>query len=375
MKRVLLFAPMSSIHERFNIVNIKIFEKLQFETHIVANFELSKHDQNYQKKLNHRGIITHQFEFVRSSLIKNIKMIPKIKELLRTENFDIVHCHTETGGILMRFSINANKNSKYLYTPHGMSFYKGSSLKSQIIYYPIEKWICNKMNANLGMNSEEFEVFKKWNKDTAQFIHGIGVDVKQIQNSVVNKDEKRKEFDIPVDAKLILSVGELNENKNHRVILKAMSQIQNSNLYYMICGEGEKKDALLNLAEELNLAKKLIMPGYRYDVKEIYKIADIFAFPSFHEGLSVSMMEAMAVGLPIVCSKIRGNVDLIKDGEGGFLLEPTDVDGFKSAIVIILKDKQLTLSMKNTNMENIRSFSIEQVERETQEIYKGVLDN
>lgn len=376
MKKALLLAPMSSVHERFNIANISALKKLNAEIHIVANFELSEHDRQYQKEMNDEGIFTHQMPFVRGSLLKNLKLIPNIKELLKSQKFDMVHCHTETGGILTRLSMSADRNAKYVFTPHGMSFYKGSSFKSQLIYYPVEKWICSKMSANLAMNSEEFDVLEHWNKSTAKFIHGVGLDLSKIQNVDVNIEEKRKEFNIPSNAKVILSVGELNGNKNHEVVLKAISELSNKdNVYYIICGEGEKREELKSLANELNINEKLILTGYRHDVKEFYKIADVFAFPSFHEGLPVSVMEAMAASLPIVCSKIRGNVDLINDCEGGFLLEPTDVNGFKNAIEKLLKDSELRTSMSNINCERVKKFSIENVENEIEDIYRGELNN
>lgn len=374
MKKALLLAPMSSVHERFNCANISALKKLSCEIHIAANFELSDHDKEYQKVMKEDGINTHQMPFVRSSLFKNLKVIPKIKELLKSEKFDMVHCHTETGGILTRLSMSADKNAKYVFTPHGMSFYKGSSLKSQLIYYPIEKWICSKMSANFAMNSEELEVLRKWNKPTAKFIHSVGIELSKIQDIDINIEEKRNEFNLPFDAKVILSVGELNKNKNHEVILKAISKISNKeNLYYIICGEGEKKECLKDLAGSIGIGERLIMPGYRRDIKEILKIADVFVFPSFHEGLAVSMMEAMAASLPVVCSKIRGNVDLIKDGEGGFLIEPTDIDGFKGAIDKILNDDNLKQAMSVKNLDNIKNFSQERVQGETEEIYRGVM--
>ena len=373
MKKALLLAPMSSVHERFNVANIEALKNLNYEIHLAGNFEISEHDLEYKNSQQENGIIIHQMPIVRGSLIKNLKIIPQIRRLLGSEKFDIVHCHTETGGVLTRISMGAAKKTKYVYTPHGMSFYKGCSLKSRLIYYPIEKWICRAMSANLAMNGEELTVLKKWNENTAKFIHGIGLDLTKVQDNEVNTEAKRKEFDVPIDAKLVLSVGELNDNKNHEVIIKAISKLANQNIYYMICGEGEKEAYLKSLANELGLGDRFILTGYRYDVKEIYKISDIFAFPSFHEGLSVSLMEAMASGLPIVCSKIRGNVDLIKETEGGFLCEPTDVDGFVNSLGKILFCEELQQSIKNCNLKTIKDFSFETVVKETEEIYRNVI--
>ena len=80
-------------------------------------------------------------------------------------------------------------------------------------------------------------------------------------------------------------------------------------------------------SQKSGIDKQVHLLGYRRDIAEICKASDLFAFPSYREGLSVALMEAMASGLPIICSDIRGNRDLIIDGKGGYLVKPYDVLG------------------------------------------------
>ena len=372
--KVLMLAPMSSVHERFNIANIEALSELGCEIHIAANFSSNSHDKEYEKRLRNEGVFVHNIPFVRSSLLKNLATVPVIKGLLKSQNFDLVHCHTETGGILTRLAMIRNGHTKYVYTPHGMSFYKGSSLKSQLVYRPIEKWICAGMDANLAMNMEEFDVLKSWNKNTARFIHGIGVSLESIQKLDVNASAKKLELGIPQNATVIFSVGELNDNKNHKVVLEALSLLENKeNLYYLICGEGENKEMLLQQAQQLGLADRVVLPGYRYDIAEIYHIGDIFVFPSFHEGLSVALMQAMIAGLPIICSEIRGNVDLIDNGINGFLTSPQDSKAIGNALQKLLSDSALRAKMGNLNMQIIQKYSLQEVKKETFEIYHSLL--
>jgi hypothetical protein len=91
--------------------------------------------------------------------------------------------------------------------------------------------------------------------------------------------------------------------------------------------------------------------GYRSDVPELMAAADVYAFPSYREGLPVSLMEAMAACKAVVCSRIRGNVDLLEDGKGGFLLQPHDVDGFAGALEKLLRDESLRRQMGQHNRE------------------------
>ena len=113
--------------------------------------------------------------------------------------------------------------------------------------------------------------------------------------------------------------------------------------------------------------------GFRRDVYRLSSAADIFLFSSRQEGLSVSVMEAMACGLPIVASAIRGNTDLIDPGQGGFLVAPDDAAGFADAIRRILRQPHIRLDMKRHNLEKIRKYSMEAVTAQMAQLYRSVM--
>lgn len=110
--------------------------------------------------------------------------------------------------------------------------------------------------------------------------------------------------------------------------------------------------------------------GFRKDIAEICKVSDLFTFPSYREGLSVALMEAMANGLPVVCSNIRGNSDLIEDRKGGYLVEPSDVEGFTKCIKVLIEDRRLRSEFGDFNHKKIEDYSIENVIKEVENIYK-----
>ena len=147
-----------------------------------------------------------------------------------------------------------------------------------------------------------------------------------------DKEKKRESLGIGNDEFMILSVGELNKNKNHQMIIKAIARLNNRKVKYVLCGQGPLKNELIKLSQDLKVEKQVRFLGFRDDVSEIYKVADLFVFPSYREGLSLSLMEAMSSGLPVVCSNIRGNKDLIKDGESGYLINLGNIEGFGEAI-------------------------------------------
>lgn len=185
--------------------------------------------------------------------------------------------------------------------------------------------------------------------------------------------KKRIELSIPLDAFLLISVGELNTNKNNSVIISAMEKLKNKNVYYILCGVGEKESELKEQANKAGLFENIRFLGYRNDVKELYEAADCFVMPSFREGLSRSIMEAMASGLPCVVSKIRGNTDLITDNKGGFLCEPSNSEEFAEAINFLCKNKPLCSEMSQFNKTKIRDFDTSVSVKAMRSIYAEVL--
>ena len=109
--------------------------------------------------------------------------------------------------------------------------------------------------------------------------------------------------------------------------------------------------------------------GYRKDVLEIYKIADLFVFPSLREGLPVALIEAMASGLAVVCSDIRGNRDLIKDNQGGRLLKGHSIDVYVKAIKELLDDNEKGHRYGQNNKMEIQNYDQGYVIQIMKELY------
>lgn len=372
-----MLAPMGSVHRRFNKANIDALHALGYKVELCANFENGDgpeiHNQEYVSECIKDGIITHSVSFARHSLSGSLKCLPQLKKLLIDKQYDIVHTHTETGGLLLKLAHSAKGNSKFFYTPHGMSFWKGSGLKSQLVYKPLEKWICSGMDMNLGMNMEEVDYLKHWNKHTATYVHGIGLNVERMQTPIRTYNDVRSEFGLNVRDVLVSSIGELDDNKNHITVIRALAQLGRSDFKYVVCGVGPNKDLLWEEATKLGVKNKVLLVGYRSDVPDILNAADIFVFPSYHEGMPVSALEAMACGLPIICSEIRGNVDIIREGDNGYLFQPSDVETLARKLEYLLDDAEKRKVMGLKNKENVKDFSLESVTEELKRIYKSVL--
>lgn len=377
--KALLLAAMGSVHRQHNKANIKALKEIGAIIYLAANFGTDtpreKNNTQFVDECKRDGINIIDIPFRRGGFITNIFQIPVLNKFLKREKFDIVHVHTETGGFMLRLSclIQSKCNTKFVYTPHGMSFWKGSSLKSQLVYRPLERWICSAMDMNLGMNMEEVENLKRWNKRTAHYVHGVGLNVARMQNPARSREQMREEFGLTESDKFIASIGELDDNKNHITVIKALATLGRKDFKYVVCGVGPNKDMLLAEAEHMGLKENVILAGYRSDIPDVLNAADIFVFPSFHEGMPVSALEAMVCGLPIICSEIRGNVDIIREGDNGYLFQPSDVETLARKLEYLLDDAEKRKIMGLKNKENVKDFSLESVTEELIRIYKSVL--
>ena len=168
-------------------------------------------------------------------------------------------------------------------------------------------------------------------------------------------------------------MGDLIERKNYNVAIKAIAMSNNPKLQYIICGKGSELKKLQNLSRKLRVEKQIHFLGFRADIKELLAASDIFLFTSLQEGLPRSLMEAMAAGLPCVASKIRGNVDLISNGKGGFLCKPNDIEMFYIAMLKIVNDKLLRQKMSRINLMTIKEYDLSIVINEISKIYEKVL--
>lgn len=298
--------------------------------------------------------------------------ISEIKQIVADNKYDIVHCHTPIAAMCTRLACKKYRKNggKVYYTAHGFHFYKGAPLKNWLMFYPIEK-VCSYLTDTLiTINQEDFNFAKKHlNAKNTEYVPGVGIDTAYFANTNVSKQEKRAELQIPEDAILLTSVGELNDNKNHQIILHAMSQLNNKDIYYVIAGVGENADNLLNLAKELNLENNFKLLGYRKDVAEIYKASDICCFPSIREGLPVAVMEAMAAGLPVISGDNRGSRDLCKNSVNGFLCSPFSDVEFATAINAIISDTNLYNKISSTNKSTASQFDVSVINKKMFEIY------
>lgn len=369
MKKVLFVATVASHINSFHLPYLKAFRENGYIADVATRKEAEVDSCD-----NHFAI-----PFERNPMKPaNFKAYKQLKKLIDENEYDIIHCHTPVASILTRLAARKARKSgaKVIYTAHGFHFYKGAPLLNWLIYYPIEKLCARWTDVLITINKEDYALAsKKMPAKRVEYVPGVGVDLEKFSCAQISDEEKeelKRNIGVPQGAKLILSVGELNSNKNHSVIISALARIEDENVHYCIAGTGKLEESLKKQADNLGIGNRIHLLGYRTDIAELMQIADIFCFPSHREGLPLSVMEAMASGLPVVCSDVRGNNDLIADGEGRYLCKPKDDDMFAKTVSELISDRQRCSCISKVNRERIESFSSKVVIRTMMKIYQDV---
>ncbi len=337
-----------------------LIKELLDEGHIV-DIICNEQDEKVPECYREWGCKVYHHTCSRSPFSKgNIDAIGQIKKLVEENDYDIVHCHTPIAAACTRLACRKLRKklmTKVFYTAHGFHFYKGAPIQNWLIFYPIEKLCSYFTDVLITINHEDYELAKKKMKaKKVEYVPGVGIDVDKFKNTVVDRAEKRREIGVPEDCFLLMSVGELNENKNHQVIIKAMAQIENNNIHYIIAGVGHLDKYLMELAEKLKIADRVHLLGYRTDVVELYKAADVCCFPSIREGLGLAAIEGIAAGVPLICAKNRGTLCYADNNITAKVC--ANINDYRSAIVELYLNIDVREKLVKKGAEVLKQYDI-----------------
>ncbi|MBQ7976030.1 MAG: glycosyltransferase [Clostridia bacterium] len=298
--------------------------------------------------------------------MSNLKGFLQLIKIAQKEHYDNVVTNEPVMGLLTRLAFANKKGTKITYIAHGFHFYKGGSKLNNLIYKAIEGFAAHFTDSLVTINKEDFEAAKRFRLKKNGKIHhipGIGVSTSKFYKS--SKEdclEIRKELGLSGDDFAVAVIGELNNNKNQEVIIRAIASLKDEcpGLKAVFMGKGEKAEYLENLCNELNVEDRIQFLGYRRDVNRVLSVCNLGASASIREGLGVNLIEEMASGLPIVASENRGHRDIVTE-DSGILVQATSVDGFAEAILSFYKSPEKCEVVSKSNFELCKQFDVETV--------------
>lgn len=297
--------------------------------------------------------------------IDNFNGYRDLKRIIVQGNYDIIWTNEPVMGVVTRLAAEKarKQGTKVIYMVHGFHFFNGAPVINWILFYPIERIMASKADMIVTVNHEDYRRAKKMHVNQVEYIHGIGINTERL-SSEGKKGDIRKELNLSKEAFLILSIGELNKNKNQKVIIEAIAKIGDPDIHYILCGKGTELDKLRALVKKYHLEYNVHFLGYRTDVVDICSQCNLYVMPSYREGLPVSSLEAMYCGLPLIVSDIRGLKDIVVQGVNGYLCKSNDIDDFTRKILLLRRDKILCDSYSCKNRENVKPYCINYTKKE-----------
>lgn len=321
--------------------------------------------------LRSQGYKIKTIEIVRRiSLLKNIISIIKIFRYVKKEKFDIVHVHTPIASILGRIAARLAGVPLIIYTAHGFYFHDDMQQWKRKIIINLEKFIgrlCTDLIFTVSYEDMQTAIKEGIISKSRIYHVSNGINLTRFNSNIqFDLTRKRDEFKIISGEKVVGFIGRIVKEKGILDLIHAYKMIFDKlpEVKLLLIGDNRAKDRdttakneILELIAEYGLQDNIIFTGHRTDINELLMTMDVFVLPSYREGLPLSVMEAMAMGKPVVATNIRGCREEVKDGENGYLVPVRNPEKMAQAILKILKDDKLAENMgKNGQMRALQEF-------------------
>lgn len=363
MKKVLFVATLDSHIKLFHLPYLKYFKEQGYEVHVATN---TKEDILYCDKKIEIPIERSPYS------LSNIKAVRILRGILKSEKYDIIHCHTPMGSVVTRIAaIRARRNgTRVIYTAHGFHFYKGAPLKNWLLFYTLEYILARYTDALITINKEDYKLALNKFKTKVYYVPGVGLDENKFSTKLPLEEKKflRDSLNLKESDFVMIYPAELNDNKNQLMLIKSMIEL-NKNIHLLLPGKDSYNGYYQKLVSELNLENNIHFLGFRKDINMLLQISNISVSTSKREGLPVNIMEAMYMGLPIVATNCRGNRELVLNDINGYLIKKDNVSDLSNKINMLYSNKDLLDRLGRESKNMIKPYLLDNVMKEMKKIY------
>lgn len=371
MKKILYVTTINLTVNTFLVPHILYLKEKGYEVDIANNLDTPISTELEQANIKH-----YQVDFSRNPLhFNNIKSYFQIKKILKENNYDYVHVHTPVAAFFTRLTLKKYP-IKVIYTAHGFHFYKGAPFLNWILFYPLELLAARWTDIIITINNEDFERAKKFKKrknGKVQLMNGVGINLNEFSFKMTTDMQKqyRSQWGISENDFVILVLAELNKNKNHIQLIKAIDLLSNNyqQIKVLCAGKGDLESSLKLEVKKRGITDNFRFIGFRKDINQLLNICDCVGLFSKREGLGKCLLEGMAVGKPIIATNTRGPQSLIVNGHNGYLVEVDDYIQLAYYLEQLYLNKNICEKFSMNNLKIIKNYSLEEVLNTLDTIY------
>jgi glycosyltransferase involved in cell wall biosynthesis len=252
----------------------------------------------------------------------------RLARLLRTRRFDVVHAHSPVSASLARVLVRASfRSTAFVYTEH-----------NRWPSYRVETRYANQLT--FGLNDKVFavsddvrdSVSNRYRPDVEVLVHGVNI--ARVRSFLTEREATRRELGVGPGEWLAVTVANLRAGKNYRGLIDAATIVIDRGVpvRFATAGQGQLHDEIGALHQKSGLGERFALLGYRDDATRLIAAADVFVLASHHEGLPVTVMEALTLGVPVVAPAVGGLPEVVIDGKNGLLVTPGSPTALADAI-------------------------------------------
>lgn len=365
MKKILFAASTLSHIKNFHLPYLQEFHNRGYEVWVAANSSESIPYADHVVAL----------PFAKSLLsFQNIKAIFLARNLLKKQNFDTVSTHTALASAVVRAAIlMLHKKPKVFCTIHGYLFQENDGLKKWIYLLP-EKICARVTDVLMVMNHEDYEIAERHHlyKEKLAYINGMGIDLEKfVPATDEEKQTIRKKMGVAENDFLFVYAAEFSKRKNQAFLIRSFAEVcqEYPNMKLLLAGNGVLLEECKELVHQLHKEEQIIFLGYVSNMRDLYVACDACVSTSNIEGLPFNIMEAMACGLPVVASDIKGHRELLKDGNTGILYKCGNSVELQEKIRTIFENHSLTIKAKENIKTKVEPYRLQQVFKQIMKIY------
>lgn len=332
MERKILYTASTLSHiKNFHLPYLKWFHENGYTVHVAAGEggSIPYADEVFPLPLQ-KSIVSPE----------NFKVASQLKKRIAREGYNLISVHTSLAAFFTRLAVGGGKDRPIIVnTCHGYLFDTGTPFIRRNIMLTAERLMAGRTDLLFTMNREDLDIAKKYHLCSGNIIPipGMGVDLTGFQPASTSEREcARAALGFTRDDFIMICTAEFSARKNQSMLIRAMTRLP-QRVSLLLLGSGALLDACRTLARRLKLEKRVRFSGFISDILPYLHAADVAVSASRYEGLPFNLMEAMAVGLPLVASNVKGNADLVSDGLNGYLYPYGDEAAFAERIKLIME--------------------------------------
>lgn len=352
--------------------------KMAQEHGIIA--EVLSTDPQVLAELKNRGIGAVPLAVIRRATnpVRDLIGVFRLVRFLQTSSYLIVHTHTSKGGFVGRLAARIAGIPIIVHTAHGFAFHEFSSTVALQFYATLERMAARWCDQIITVSNFHREWALELKIAPLEKIVAIQNGISTERLKVTRpRDQVRAELGVSSEEVLIATLGRLAPQKGLEYLIRAVPYIldqMGNRVRVIIVGEGPLRTELEALVLSIGVNSHVRLIGFRADIADILNAADVIALPSLWEGLSIALLEAMAMAKPIVTTTIGSNREVIEDGKTGLLVPPRDPGALAKAIVSLLADPALAARLGAAAQETFQArFTEERMLNQTWEVYSELI--